>query len=964
MASIFGEFWYKSFFNAQHIIHNIQTIKNNQQYKNNIIDKFGSEWYNKHIEQFIFFERKFYNYATTYANEKKKVYKTKIDNMISQTDDINNYLISTLNTSSIQTGGSAESVDFDIDLESDSNMSENNTDISSDDDDIYDINNNDNQSEEEIDDILELEKLYEDQIEEKNIKNQINELIENEDITVNKYTHIHEWDGSKDTNVYDEDLKNVYSKIYIYNQCIFYDDNILTIKKKISGAIKKNNLSNSDKLSPYLIPSRIYLWSEYDYEDSNKQEAYNIIIKKDKIMIGQKWIKQNELLNIDIEPNDNLKVYESLRGSLSNLKDSMNRYGSRIRRENEETNILFDYKEYMTNDEIFMIDIYNDLGAKYDVSDEKLKNLYNVYCKLYFNNITQDELKQITDYLSDDPNGKKNEANRINNTHLLISNDLLLENEIVNTVETTKLDYENYNYILRDNYITQAVIHINFKFTNIYNTKQLDLFRLYDNYIVDTTYPFLQYQTNDSKLIFKFYTKNIETDKNAILSKWFETTPYGISFKIKVDQKGDSSNKYISVSLSDIGKIEYKITWKEDDKATMEDVYASYKYIKTLVTKINNENDKLKIEDPKDEEFKFAFINTIQQFTLDNPGNKLTKYNINHNDLSDFARYFFPYIALVIEPRKRQSKTKIADNKSKYGTYLRYKRISKYENDSRVEQRILYFIKNYEYNEKSLVNEIAKQFNLSEKIAEEKIMYVRDKYTNIKKSRKVLKKFVNIPKYKPPGIGIDIQGRKRDQYKIRISGARSKTQLNDIILFMNILLYLYIEIYLKKNQSMQYLKNKLKLLTNVAKRKNRVEEIIDTDIDTKSVKLITKLDKDRLGFRPEKGQNQWTRSCQNSGTKKRRPLVYAEDNIKELINQGFNYNDKSGYYEKKIDNKTTIRSVELSSSDGSKIYYVCTPEENKKYTHVGFLSKSANPYGICMPCCFKKINYRLIIKRN
>ena len=63
---------------------------------------------------------------------------------------------------------------------------------------------------------------------------------------------------------------------------------------------------------------------------------------------------------------------------------------------------------------------------------------------------------------------------------------------------------------------------------------------------------------------------------------------------------------------------------------------------------------------------------------------------------------------------------------------------------------------------------------------------VRGKYPNIKRSRKILKKLENVPKYKPPGIGIDIQGKQRERYKIRISGARNKKQLDRIITFMNI----------------------------------------------------------------------------------------------------------------------------------------------------------------------------------
>ena len=39
-------------------------------------------------------------------------------------------------------------------------------------------------------------------------------------------------------------------------------------------------------------------------------------------MIGQKWIRRNELLSIDIQSNENLKVYENLRNNLKYLKDS------------------------------------------------------------------------------------------------------------------------------------------------------------------------------------------------------------------------------------------------------------------------------------------------------------------------------------------------------------------------------------------------------------------------------------------------------------------------------------------------------------------------------------------------------------------------------------------------------------------------------------------------------------------
>ena len=41
--------------------------------------------------------------------------------------------------------------------------------------------------------------------------------------------------------------------------------------------------------------------------------------------------------------------------------------------------------------------------------------------------------------------------------------------------------------------------------------------------------------------------------------------------------------------------------------------------------------------------------------------------------------------------------------------YLRYKKISGYENLAKIEQRIMYFIKHYEYDESKLIEELQKK---------------------------------------------------------------------------------------------------------------------------------------------------------------------------------------------------------------------------------------------------------------
>jgi hypothetical protein len=1009
----YGSSWYKKFFNTYHLSTTIDIIKKSQKYSKDLITKFGKEWFDEHIGLFAAFEKKiFYSYDKTISEERdRKDMKRKIKNV--DDDKIIDFrtikpfnIANALKSKGVQTGGvkyhSSENNEDDIaddeqNIENeqvtqelfnqylqptyvpntvnsyvkdyDSNMDTYNfantrTDRlksrlakfktqtggekEEDDDTIYD------EYEDKVDDldIEDLEKIYEDVYQDDEVSQTsklIKSALDSDKAFKKEINSLLEFDKSKDKNSNDENLKDVYDKQYVTGIYIFKDDTIKMIKSKICCSILNNDKFGANS---YLMPSRQYLFTEYPFND---------IIEK--IMLGQKWVRRNDLLKIDIEPN-NIAYYEDLRGNLKVLKDNIKRYGNKIKWEDDDYNILYDYEDYFTNNEIYLMDIYNELGKKYNPDPEVLKNVTDVYINIYYRRIKNDDVKNIINYLA----GTKNqEGSKMETTYNTINNDIMLEKYVMNVVEDVKRGVE-YRKLFKENYITQSVIHVNLR---LKDNSKINLYRIFNEFMVSTQYPFIQYQTQDGQINFKYSEDDINkfsAKKNNIdvLSKWFENAPYGISFKVKIKEKDEE--KFMVINLNETGKIEYKTRWKEDDMATMVDIIETYEHIRTLLRKINDEKNKTIFELPKDEEFKYAFINSIQRFALPN------NYVINHNDLSDFSRYFFPYVSLVIDPRKRQSKNKKNNNKSKFGTYLRFKRMQKYENNTRIEQRALYFMKHYDYTDSSLANEISKQFNLTIEKALESIKKVKEKYPNIKKSRKILKKLENVPKYKPPGIGIDIQGKQIDRYKIRISGARNKSQLNRIIQFMNILIFLYMETYLKKIPERQILKDKLAKLTNVAQRRNKVEVIKEVNDDVKSVKLITSFDKKRLGFRPEKGQNQWTRSCQNSGKeKRRRPTLYTS--LDEVLEEGFKLNAKTGIYEKTVKIKVkgkmkdvVIRAVGLENSDNEQtddedtdnsnnegmIYYSCNPKDNGEHMFIGFLSRSNNPFGQSMPCCFKK----------
>ena len=207
---------------------------------------------------------------------------------------------------------------------------------------------------------------------------------------------------------------------------------------------------------------------------------------------------------------------------------------------------------------------------------------------------------------------------------------------------------------------------------------------------------------------------------------------------------------------------------------------------------------------------------------------------------------------------------------------------------------------------------------------------------------------------------MDIQGKKRENYKIRVNGAQSQEQLEEIIEFMTILLWLYMDTYIVKNPERLQIKTKLKSLTNIAKRRNRVEDVIEvsrTDPNN-NIKEMTKMDQDRIGSKNNKTKEQWARLCQSTENMNRRPSIHTEKTFEQLVRQGYKLNPKSGDYERTVTvtqsgKKKNVTIVAAKFTGETNIYYTCSPEENKEYTYVGFLSRSSDN-NMCIPCCFKK----------
>lgn len=811
-------------------------------------------------------------------------------------------------------------------------------------------------------DIVEDEEIEEVKLNKKEIKELANDIKQTEKIVSFKNIP---FDNSKDNNEYEENLYNSFNKYYVYDLYINKNDTIKNIKNKISIVIKNKSIYPSQNI----IPSRMYLWIRWlidEKKEKNKKQMdidkYNSLYflvnsssrKEEDICLGNLWLENNGILHYSIKPYSSMNIYLNMTKEIQDLNEKINKSTVRIMRKNLDNNILSSMDDYLENNDIFMLDVYNEIGYINNISDEQLNNLQSIFFKIYFPDINPIEIKQIIAFINNAHRDNKNidgekEVEKIEQdyqeNYLESSLSFKIENIYHDVYTQNKINYTAINYI------TQIQYEIKLISDDLLNFQRLELYKIFDNFKLNKKYIFIQYTQFNNDTIFKFDEESIdylikEKDLYVNILKWFNVSEYGLIFRILYNDNFIPLNILIDV----VGRMVIKFYWKEEDKITVDQINNYYFVVRDLIKDINDIIES-KIEIPTDEQFKILFMTSLERFTLS------AKKEINHNELSNFSRLFYPYFSLVIEPNKRKSENENKKDFSKYGTYLRYKRINDFENIIRIENRIKYFIKYVDISNKEIINEIAKQFNLTINKSTQYFNDTINKYPNIKKNTKKLKSISEIGKDKMDGIDIGIQGKTIDNYKIRLSGVRSIEQLNDINNIINTLLFLYDEIYIKKTTAFKYLLDLLNKIKNIAERRNYVSEFVKYESSTSDIKQMQSIDNIYVGYDTGKGIAKHSRICQNSGKdNRRRPLQFTDDNINNLLKEGYKLNNASGMYEKQTEykgHKITLRVIKLKGNNNSNIYYTCTPEHNGKHTYIGFLTKGKNPFGKYPPCCFK-----------
>ena len=406
-------YWYENLFLIDHVNKFKKMFNSNSEKtkQNNLIKKMGDEWIEKHIKT-----SKKSSLVYSYTG------KIKIERLKKQVDDEKETNLNNLTGGKVKIENKLDE-DLDDDEDQDQELE-------------LELESEPEQEpeEEKIGEDFDAAALEEMHLINEDIdkdaektKNQLDKILEDEaNHAKARKEHNIEFDTSNMNNNYSAEIADIIEKKVIYSQFIYPDDTILNMKKKICITIEKNK--GFESTMPYFMPARIYTWVEYVYNNFNGT-SYNEV--HDNIMLGRNWLKQNNLLPIDVVPLDNFHDYEVLKGNIGTIKEGMNRYGSRIHTEDNNHMILNDYGEYLYNNEIYFTDIYTELGLNYNPSAEILANIRDYYVKIYFTESATD-FTQILEYLN---KNRDIEFKKINQTITTINNDFALENNVMNYVE-------------------------------------------------------------------------------------------------------------------------------------------------------------------------------------------------------------------------------------------------------------------------------------------------------------------------------------------------------------------------------------------------------------------------------------------------------------------------------------------------------------------------------------------------
>ena len=387
------------------------------------------------------------------------------------------------------------------------------------------LNERNNQVVNEFDNIVDDDEIAENNMDKKELNELQRDIRQTEKIVTFKE---YRFDKSKDEDEYEDVLYNSFNKVYIYDLYINKDDTIKEIKNKISISIKNKDIYQNNNI----IPSRMYLWIRWLIDEEkeevkrkteiNKFNSLHYLVsdnkKEEDVNLSNIWIENNNIFHYPIKPYPNINYYINNTKEVQMINEKLNKSTVRIIRNNLDNNILSSMSDYLENNDIFMIDIYNELGYLPHLTEEQILNLQNIFLRIYFPDINPNELKQIIAFVNNGFSDNKNidaekEIMKIEQEY----NENYLESSLSFKIENiyheifTKLNASNNSLkYTSNNNIIQVHMEIKLISDDLLNFQRLELYKIFDNFVLNDKYVFIQFTQFNNDSIFKFDEKAIE----------------------------------------------------------------------------------------------------------------------------------------------------------------------------------------------------------------------------------------------------------------------------------------------------------------------------------------------------------------------------------------------------------------------------------------------------------------------
>ena len=254
-----------------------------------------------------------------------------------------------------------------------------------------------------------------------------------------------------------------------------------------------------------------------------------------------------------------------------------------------------------------------------------------------------------------------------------------------------------------------------------------------------------------------------------------------------------------------------------------------YRHLKINVPDENYDNS-------KNSNTKIAFLNIFMYFDIkDNAVIEYSKFD-------NFAKYFPSYVSVIKKKKLEFDESKIRYKlERELHSELRFKKINKYSDTNIIEKYIIDIISKHGNDNDKIVNNIANTFNIST-ITSQKIYNVTINKYHDKFAKKMAQKKKDLSQLDIDQVvndlsihpGLDIKIHVGNVNKIAIVGV-TETELDQVQLFMEKLLKLYIYDMSHENEILHYLERHIKpAVINSAEEINKIAIEADQIISNNS----------------------------------------------------------------------------------------------------------------------------------